>query len=1267
MDIINNQLFNTTSTTKIEKSDQLPCITECKLSIPKLYKAKTTPDWIITVCSEIWTRSLSSLSSSSSTSSSSVKVESNLKEIQNQISGSQLVTYLMNYENKTDRNLICGVWQLLLDENAIEPILPLNNNNNQNFNSIEFYDRDDVYYICKHLKDKRLSIDEAIATTEICSNINQFNIELYNETSVEQISQDIPYEQTHEHIIDLDDHNNYEIDGYHVLIERLYRLAPEALFRKILQKLPSNRTEIELQYVYQELLLLPALSSFSITVRKELCKCLYYEVHDNAYDIIFYQGDLGQSWYIIYHGSVWVYLNDQGYICHLYEGDDFGKLSLITDKPRAASIILAENNCHLLKLNKNDFHRILYNVEANTVHLKNNNNDILILEYIPNIKLLLPYTQNDILHNNNNNNNNNNNDNNENQLNQLNYYNYSIIAGTIENILYYLLENCLTDLNNQLQLINNNNNQLYYSYLYSNIPMNIDETWEIFFLTYTLFTNNNEILLFLYKYLHCNKLLETNNNITNNNDSNKFTQYTINNNRMDNNNDNNNEGINNNDNNNNDNNNDNNINNIDNDNNNINNNNDNNNNHNDNNNNNDINIINNNKDNNNGNNISNNNNDNNNNNVDNNNNDNHNDNNNSNNTNTTTTTNNNNNNDYGYWKFPNNYEYDMIKISRIIILFYIWRYCIGLFKFANQIEINQFLIHLKMALINNHYNKINKINNNENQQHDYILYIDCLNQLIKNNEKLINNKSISIKQSNLLTNFLHFPYNVLRNLPFICNNTTLTTTNNSSSNSSSNNTNNKRIMNKLNKTQFLLSSSSTSNEQHHESFIVTKPDYTSSSISNLLIGYPIHPNTLPLIESQHTITIQIYINEFKKQIQITIPIEANVYQIKQLLLSSQKLIKTNHLDELKLVEVLSNGDWILYHDYDCGIIFSLSPNGRLFLTPEDTIQSLAPLAEQLIVTMNFLQLNDIDRVKPSHPYDSSILRRNKSLHGSIQLLDELTIDELAITLSYCHVQLAICIHPQELLDYVIYGNKSNKPCPHVRTLVKRFSLLHTWTMTQIVTTCHLTKRAIIIRKLIKLAERLISSPLYDLYSSFAIILGLQNSSITRLTNTWERVPNRWRRIFNNTLLPLTDPSKNHRTARLWNNNNNNNNSINNTPRLPFLPLILKDLRFAEDANQTDYHKQQNGIRLINFEKMRLISKSLRTWINCITGYELLHPYYQLINIDINKQYYTSLNNLTVQKLLEVSNETKMFILEHMECIDDPRIITQLSLRLEPKK
>jgi Rap guanine nucleotide exchange factor 4 len=67
----------------------------------------------------------------------------------------------------------------------------------------------------------------------------------------------------------------------------------------------------------------------------------------------------------------------------LSDGDDFGKLALVNNSPRSASIKTRENNCHFLKVEKDDFNRILKDVEANTVRLKEFGKDVLILEKIP--------------------------------------------------------------------------------------------------------------------------------------------------------------------------------------------------------------------------------------------------------------------------------------------------------------------------------------------------------------------------------------------------------------------------------------------------------------------------------------------------------------------------------------------------------------------------------------------------------------------------------------------------------------------------------------------------------------------------------------------------------------------------------------------------------------------------------------------------------------------------------------------------------------------
>ena len=126
-------------------------------------------------------------------------------------------------------------------------------------------------------------------------------------------------------------------------------------------------------------------------------------------------------------GSVNVLINGKGIVCTLYKGDDFGKLALINDSPRAATIITNEPNCEFLKIDKSNFDKILKKFESNTIRLKEHGKEVLILEK---------------------------------QLNKK----YKILAGTEEKILEYLLNQDFKGIEfnnkkmlNQQQILNQHN------------------------------------------------------------------------------------------------------------------------------------------------------------------------------------------------------------------------------------------------------------------------------------------------------------------------------------------------------------------------------------------------------------------------------------------------------------------------------------------------------------------------------------------------------------------------------------------------------------------------------------------------------------------------------------------------------------------------------------------------------------------------------------------------------------------------------------------
>ncbi|ERE85052.1 rap guanine nucleotide exchange factor 3-like protein [Cricetulus griseus] len=160
----------------------------------------------------------------------------------------------------------------------------------------------------------------------------------------------------------------------------LSQRGPDALLTVALRKPPGQRTDEELDLIFEELLHIKAVAHLSNSVKRELAAVLLFEPHSKAGTVLFSQGDKGTSWYIIWKGSVNVVTHGKGLVTTLHEGDDFGQLALVNDAPRAATIILRENNCHFLRVDKQDFNRIIKDVEAKTMRLEEHGKVVLVLE-----------------------------------------------------------------------------------------------------------------------------------------------------------------------------------------------------------------------------------------------------------------------------------------------------------------------------------------------------------------------------------------------------------------------------------------------------------------------------------------------------------------------------------------------------------------------------------------------------------------------------------------------------------------------------------------------------------------------------------------------------------------------------------------------------------------------------------------------------------------------------------------------------------------------
>ena len=89
----------------------------------------------------------------------------------------------------------------------------------------------------------------------------------------------------------------------------------------------------------------------SLVTKLQPCICV-------AGDFVFYAGDTGSRMYFVKRGTAEV-MDSKGTVLHTFkEGDYFGEMALLTDKPRTADV-KATSDCMLLSLGKSDLEMVL--------------------------------------------------------------------------------------------------------------------------------------------------------------------------------------------------------------------------------------------------------------------------------------------------------------------------------------------------------------------------------------------------------------------------------------------------------------------------------------------------------------------------------------------------------------------------------------------------------------------------------------------------------------------------------------------------------------------------------------------------------------------------------------------------------------------------------------------------------------------------------------------------------------------------------------------
>uniref|UniRef100_A0A665VYE2 Rap guanine nucleotide exchange factor 3-like n=1 Tax=Echeneis naucrates TaxID=173247 RepID=A0A665VYE2_ECHNA len=203
--------------------------------------------------------------------------------------------------------------------------------------------------------------------------------------------------------------------------------------------------------------------------------------------------------------------------------------------------------------------------------------------------------------------------------------------------------------------------------------------------------------------------------------------------------------------------------------------------------------------------------------------------------------------------------------------------------------------------------------------------------------------------------------------------------------------------------------------------------------------------------------------------------------------------------------------------------------------------------------------------------------------GTTDVLEQMGSKDLANELTNYDWELFTAMHEVELIHYIFGRHKfPGSITANLERFVRRFNEVQYWVVTELCLCEDLVKRAVLLKKFIKIAAVLKEQK--NLNSFFAVMFGLSNSAVHRLYKTWERIPSKTKRIYC-AYERLMDPSRNHRAYRLA-------VAKLSPPYIPFMPLLLKDMTFIHEGNPNYLEK------LVNFEKMQMIAKTVKIVREC---------------------------------------------------------------------
>uniref|UniRef100_A0A8C9W4J1 Rap guanine nucleotide exchange factor (GEF) 6 n=1 Tax=Scleropages formosus TaxID=113540 RepID=A0A8C9W4J1_SCLFO len=159
-----------------------------------------------------------------------------------------------------------------------------------------------------------------------------------------------------------------------------YPLVGRDLVRECLEKEPVDRNDDDIEQLLEFMHQLPAFANMTMSVRRELCTVMVFEVVERAGTVILHDRQELDLWYVILNGSVEV-IHTDGRAEVLCMGNSFGISPSLDKQYMDGEVRTKGDDCQFVCIAQEDYWRILNHVEKNMHKVEEEGEIVMVKEH----------------------------------------------------------------------------------------------------------------------------------------------------------------------------------------------------------------------------------------------------------------------------------------------------------------------------------------------------------------------------------------------------------------------------------------------------------------------------------------------------------------------------------------------------------------------------------------------------------------------------------------------------------------------------------------------------------------------------------------------------------------------------------------------------------------------------------------------------------------------------------------------------------------------